>query len=165
MAICNGRTSTRLVVSSAYNARTRALQLTRSRNSVTPGELWHSSNFYLRHANLILHEGLLWGANGGAQSFHGADLRTGTIVWQQRVYPRANSVLLPDGRLMILDEEGVLTLARPSAKGLEPLARAQVLSSPSWTPPSLAGTRLYLRSRTEMAAFELGETQVKAKKR
>ena len=133
-----------LIISSAYNAGTRAIQLTRSGNSVKPGELWHSRNFYVRQCNLVEHDGLVWGANGGIESFHGADLKTGKIVWQQRVYARGNSVLLPDGRLIILDEDGKLTMAKPSAKGLEPISQAQVLTSDSWTAPSLVGTRLYV---------------------
>ena len=114
---------------------------------------------------MILHDGVIWGANGGAETFHGADLKTGKIVWQQRVHPRANSVLLPDGRLVILDEEGVLTLARSSKAGLDSVSRAQVLNSQAWTAPSLVGTRLYLRNRAEMAAFELGIAESKGKKR
>ena len=150
-----------LVVSSAYGAGTRALRLTRSGNSVGPRELWHNPKFYVRHANLIHHRGLLWGANGGAETFHAADLKTGQIVWQKRAFPRANSVLLPDARIVILDENGELTLARPSVNGLESLSHAQVLNGESWTPPSLVGTRLYVRNRAEMAVFELGTAPVK----
>jgi len=131
----------------------RAFHLTRSGNSVKPSELWHSRNFYVRQCNLVEHDGLVWGANGGIESFHGADLKTGKIVWQQRVYARGNSVLLPDGRLIILDEDGKLTMAKPSGKGLEPISQAQVLTSESWTAPSLVGTRLYVRNRAEMAVF------------
>ena len=51
-------------------------------NTVKPVELWHSGKFYVRQANLIRHDGLLWGANGGAETFHAADLETGNVVWQ-----------------------------------------------------------------------------------
>lgn len=145
-----------LIVSSAYNAGTRALKLTREGHSVKPSELWRSQSFYVRQANLIEYGGLLWGANGGAQTYHAANVKTGQIVWQQRAFSRANSVLLPDGRMIVLDEDGVLTLAQTTPKGLDTISRAQVLQTESWTPPSLAGTRLYLRNRAEMAAFELG---------
>jgi outer membrane protein assembly factor BamB len=70
-------------------------------------------------------------------------------------------LLLPDGRLIILDEDGKLTMAKPSGKGLEPISQAQVLTSESWTAPSLVGTRLYVRNRAEMAVFELGDPAAK----
>jgi len=36
------------------------------------------------------------------------------------------------------------------------LAKAPVLSSNAWTPPTLAGAKLYIRDRQSMAAVELG---------
>jgi hypothetical protein len=39
---------------------------------------------------------------------------------------------------------------------LKVLARAPILEHLSWTPPTLAGTTLYVRDRKTMAAFDLG---------
>jgi hypothetical protein len=61
-----------------------------------------------------------------------------------------------DGKLIVLDEEGVLGLATVSPKGLQVLARAPVLSHLASTPPTLAGTTLCLRDRNTLGAFALG---------
>jgi hypothetical protein len=37
------------------------------------------------------------------------------------------------------------------------LARADVLANVAWTPPTLAGTTLYVRDRRTIAAFALGQ--------
>jgi hypothetical protein len=36
------------------------------------------------------------------------------------------------------------------------LARANVMTKTSWTVPTLVGTRLYVRDRKNIAAFDLG---------
>jgi len=48
---------------------------------------------------------------------------------------------------------GLITV---SPEGLNVLARAPILQHLSWTPPTLAGTKLYVRDRKVIAAFELG---------
>ena len=55
----------------------------------------------------------------------------------------------------MLNEDGELILATPGASGLEVQAKAQVLEKTSYTPPSLAGTTLYLRDRKEIVALDL----------
>jgi hypothetical protein len=44
-----------------------------------------------------------------------------------------------------------------SPQGLKVLSRAPVLENLSWTPPTLAGTTLYVRDRKTIAAFALGK--------
>jgi hypothetical protein len=65
--------------------------------------------------------------------------------------------LYADGKLIVLDEDGNLGLATVSPQGLKVLARAPVLEHLSWTPPTLAGTTLYVRDRKTIAAFALGK--------
>ena len=47
-------------------------------------------------------------------------------------------------------------LPLPTAEGLTVTSKVELLSSQSWTVPSLAGTRLYLRDRKNIMALELG---------
>ena len=83
------------------------------------------------------------------------DLKTGKIAWQDRSFSRAQLVYA-DGKLIILDEDGTLGLATVSPQGLKVLSRAAVLANVAWTPPTLAGTTLYVRDRKTIAAFNLG---------
>jgi hypothetical protein len=83
------------------------------------------------------------------------DLKTGRIAWQDRSFARAQLVYA-DGKLIILDEDGTLGLATISPAGVKVLSRAAVLENVAWTPPTLAGTTLYVRDRKNIAAFNLG---------
>lgn len=58
---------------------------------------------------------------------------------------------------MILDEDGNLGLATVSPSGMQVLAKAPILDHLAWTPPTLADTKLYVRDRKNLAAFELGK--------
>jgi hypothetical protein len=83
------------------------------------------------------------------------DMKTGDIVWQDRSFARAQ-LLHADGKLILLDEDGSLGLATVSPQGLKVLARAHILDRLSWTAPTLSGTKLYVRDRKTISAFELG---------
>jgi hypothetical protein len=49
----------------------------------------------------------------------------------------------------------VLALATPTATGLDVHSRVQLLDKVAWTPPSLAGTTLYVRDRKTLMALDL----------
>ncbi|MBZ5595513.1 MAG: hypothetical protein LAP39_24985 [Acidobacteriia bacterium] len=72
-----------------------------------------------------------------------------------RGYPEAN-LIYADGKVIILDQDGNLSLATVSAAGLKVLSAVpSLLKNNAWTPPTLAGTRLYIRDRHEMMALDL----------
>jgi len=95
----------------------------------------------------------------GPAPFVAVDAKTGQVLWRDRTLPRA-SALWAEGRLLILDEDGQLTLATPAAEGLTVQARAKLFDHPAWTAPSLAGTTLYLRDRRQIMALDLAAPPV-----
>jgi hypothetical protein len=56
--------------------------------------------------------------------------------------------------LIVLGEDGELALLRADPARADVRARLPALDGTSWTPPSLAGGRLYLRNAREMIALE-----------
>ena len=90
----------------------------------------------------------LYAFNGEAK--HTTDFRcfhlpSGELKWT-RNNPAFGSLILADGKLIILSEKGELLLAEPSPAEFKPLARAQVLGGLCWVPPALANGRLYVRN-------------------
>ncbi len=47
-------------------------------------------------------------------------------------------------------------LASATRQGYKVLAKASILTNRAWTTPTLVGTKLYVRDRKQMMAFELG---------
>ncbi len=146
-----------LFISSAYGGGSRALQLSRSGGKTAVKELWFTSRMRVHHGNAVRIGDFLYGSSGdfGPAPLTAIDVRTGKIAWQDRSFSKANLLLLGDGKLIVLDEDGNLALAEPSPPGLKTLVKAPVLRSNAWTAPALAGSRLFLRDRRSMLALDL----------
>jgi outer membrane protein assembly factor BamB/YHS domain-containing protein len=145
-----------LFVSSAYNGGSRVLRLTRADGGTTVEEVFFTRKMRLHFGNAVRLGDFVFGSSGdfGPPFFAAFDLTTGEPAWVERSVAKA-SFLYADGRFVILDEDGVLTLATPTAEGLEIHSRAQLLDPVAWTVPSLAGTTLYLRDRKRILALDL----------
>ena len=84
------------------------------------------------------------------------EIATGRCVWSKEGFPLATCVH-GDGKLVLLDEDGRLSLTRVSPEGVTLLARCKVAEKYAFTAPTLAGTRLYVRDRKRIMALELGK--------
>ena len=147
-----------LFVSSAYGSGSRAIELRQSAGKTAVAEKWFNNRMRV-HIGTVIHLGdYVYGASGdfGPSFLTAVNLKTGAIAWQDRSFSRAQ-LLYADGKLIILDEDGRLGLATVTPQGLTVLARAEVLTNLAWTPPTLAGTTLYVRDRKSIAAFALGQ--------
>jgi outer membrane protein assembly factor BamB len=66
--------------------------------------------------------------------------------------------LVADGLILLLDDEGTLTLAEAGTAGYKQLARAQVLDGhDAWAPMALAGGRLLARDLTRMVCLNVAK--------
>lgn len=99
----------------------------------------------------------LYASNGdfGAAPLAAIDAATGEMIWRDRAVARATLVGTGD-KLVILDEDGNLTLATPGPTSLTVHAKSAVLSEQAWTVPTLVGTTLYLRDRRQIVAIDSG---------
>ncbi len=145
-----------LYVSSGGDAGARMLKLSRTGGKTTVEEVWTSKKMQVGRANAIRVADRIYGSAGGEASFIGAaDARTGRVTWRQRGLAEAN-MLFADGKLIILDEDGVLALAKPGAEKLEVLSQFQLFEDRSWTVPTLVGRLLFVRNNQSIIALDLG---------
>jgi outer membrane protein assembly factor BamB len=56
------------------------------------------------------------------------------------------SLMIADGKLVILGEKGKLVIAAASPEGFKELASAEILTGKCWTVPVLANGRIYARN-------------------
>jgi len=131
------------------------LQLASGKDAVEVKELWKTKKVGAGQTNVIRVGDLLFGAsgNGRAAFFSAVKLSDGTEAWRERL--ALSNVLLADGRLIILDENGELRLAKPSSEKLDTICQSPLLESRAWTAPSLADGRLYLRDQKTICAIDL----------
>jgi outer membrane protein assembly factor BamB len=130
--------------------------------SVQNGEPSLSYTNGLMHSHLspgILMGEYLYAFNGEAKQE--TDLRcfhvpTGEVKWSRKD-PAFGSLIMADGKLIVLSDKGELLLADASTSAFTPLARAKVLSGVCWTPPALADGLLYVRNaKGDLRCLALG---------
>ena len=147
-----------LFISSAYSGGSRALRLTQKAGKTTAEELWFQNRMRVHHGTAIRVGDYVYGSSGdfGPAFFAAIDVKTGQILYQDRSFPKTN-FLHADGKFIMLDEDGNLALATATPEGLKVISKASIMKNLAWTVPTLAGTKLYLRDRRTIAAFELGD--------
>jgi outer membrane protein assembly factor BamB len=147
-----------LFVSADYNGGSKVIELKRNGQQTTAKELWASNRLRLHHGNAMRIGDTIYFSSGGKFTqpiLTAVDVRSGTIHWQERSIDKA-SFVWADGKLITLAQDGTLMIAYPSTQGFKIAAKAPLLTSLSWTPPVLVGTRLFIRDRKTMMAVDLG---------
>ncbi|HUF48798.1 MAG TPA: PQQ-binding-like beta-propeller repeat protein [Vicinamibacterales bacterium] len=145
-----------LFVSSAYNAGSRALRLSREGEITRVRELWFTERLRLMFTNGLRLGDYIYGSDAafGPSLVTAIHVETGAIAWQARGFGRSNFVHA-DGKAIVLDEGGELALVRLTPEGMTVLSRAPLFDTTAWTVPTLAGTTLYARDREAIVALDL----------
>jgi len=144
-----------LFFSTAYEGGARALKLSRAAGKTTVQELWHNPRIQVHFGSVIRQGGFAYLSSGQSVGILTAvELQTGRVAWQVRDFVKAQ-LLAADGKLVILDEDGNLGLGVASPERFQAVAKWPLLSSVSWTPPTLVGSRLYVRDRRVIMALDL----------
>ncbi len=133
-----------MFISSGYNKGCALLKI--QQDGVA--EIWRNRNMN-NHANsCVLWEGYIYGFNGqvgGGGKLTCIDYNTGLRKWAQDGLG-TGSLMVADGKLIVLGESGKLVLAKASPEKYEELASAQILKGKCWTVPVLANGRIYARN-------------------
>jgi outer membrane protein assembly factor BamB len=147
-----------LYVGTAYAVGSRVLELHQSQGRTVVKEVWANNRLKLHFGSAIYKDGHLYLSSGhsGPTFLTAIELNSGVVKWQDRQFAKAQ-LLAADGKIILLDEDGNLGLLRVSPEKLEVLSRASILKHLAWTIPTLVGTRLYVRDRETIAAYELGK--------
>jgi outer membrane protein assembly factor BamB len=145
-----------LFASAAYGIGGRALHLSRSDGRTIVKELWQSERARVHKENAIRLGDVIYASTGhlGPAFFTAIDVKTGEVLWQDRSFSHS-TFLYADGKFIILDEDGTLGLATPTASGLTVQSRVQIATSRTWTVPTIVGRTLYLRDRKTIMALQL----------
>jgi outer membrane protein assembly factor BamB len=86
------------------------------------------------------------------------EAKTGEIKWEKPNVGKYHAAIIHtgDGKLLMLDDKGFLSLIEPDPKEYKELARTKVCGE-TWAHPALVGQMLYLRDDKELICLKLGE--------
>jgi outer membrane protein assembly factor BamB len=132
----------------------KMVRLEKKGGKIQPSEVWCNTKLSGGITDVVRIGDYFYGGNGRG-FFVGFHAKTGQIVWQERGYPSARAVAA-DGKLIVLDQDGRLTLVTATPGGLVQHGRTTLLEKEAWSAPTLIGTKLYLRDRKMIMGVELG---------
>ncbi len=130
-------------LSTGYNVGAALLKITDNK----PEVVWKNKNMRNQINSCILWQGYLYGPDGGPDT---GKLRciaydTGELKWSEPSTGKC-SLMMVDGKLLIMSEKGELIVADSSPDAFKPIARAQILTGKCWTTPILSNGRIYCRN-------------------
>ncbi len=144
-----------LWVSTQEDGATRVLRLAGGESPPDIEQLWFNNRVRIHFWNAVRIDNTVYATTGDqVQTMTAVDIRTGTILWRERGFAQANLLRTRSGTLL-LDENGELALLDLGPAGMQIRSRATVLNSRVWTPPTLAGTTLYVRGAKRLKALDL----------
>jgi outer membrane protein assembly factor BamB len=140
-----------VVISSNYGKGGALLRVT---DKGEPELVWESLSTQNHFSTSVLYDGCLYGFSG--TRLRCVDFQTGKLLWDN-IGIGMGSVLVADGNLIILGEQGQLVLAKATPTAYAEISRVQVFDEGTltWTGPVLSGGRLFVRHQNALAAFDL----------
>ena len=114
--------------------------------------VWKSARFKTRFNPPVLHEGYAYGLDEGVLSC--IEPLSGKRMWKRGRYG-PGQILLADGHLLVLGEDGELALVAARPEHGDELARFDALEGLTMSIPAAAHGRLLVRNKLEIACYRL----------
>ncbi|MBM3860390.1 MAG: alcohol dehydrogenase [Verrucomicrobia bacterium] len=129
-----------IFISSGYNRGATLLQFRDGK--LAP--LWENKKMRNQLATSILWQGHLYGFNEDTLTC--LELATGEPKWVAGKFLGKGSLMMADGKLIILGDKGDLVIVEAAPAAYKELARAKVLDGHCWSMPVLANGRIYCKT-------------------
>ncbi len=137
----------RVFVASAYDKGCALYDVSGSQ----PAVVWRNNAFNTHFSSFVAMDGSLYGIDGDARVPNGGvlrclNVRTGKTAWSAPV--GFGSLIATRDHLVVLNSTGTIIVAEASSAGYRELARCSLPRNQYWTPPALAGGKLFVRNLT-----------------
>ncbi|MDP7289572.1 MAG: PQQ-binding-like beta-propeller repeat protein, partial [Phycisphaerae bacterium] len=130
-----------LFISSAYNTGCCLLPM----GKADPTPIWRNKNMKNKMSGCVVLDGFAYGFDESKLTC--LDLKTGQAKWSESSLKRG-TVMMADGKLILLSEKGKLVIAKASPDGFKELSSGVILKAGTrcWTTPALANGLIYARN-------------------
>lgn len=138
----------RIFISSGYDVGATVYRVTTSGVE----QVWRNREMKNKFSSSVLYKGHLYGFD--EKMLKCVDAASGEMRWRARDFGHG-SLVYADGHLIVLGDEGTLALVRATSEEYQEGARARIFAGKTWTVPTLAGGKLYLRDENEIVALDV----------
>ncbi len=129
----------KVFISSGYNHGGGVFDV----GSNPPKELWNNKNMRNHMNSCVIWQGHIYGVD--ENQLRCLDAATGEVKWTDK-FSGKGSLMLADGKLIVLSDKGELAVADANPGGFKPISRTQALGGKCWTVPVLANGKIYCRN-------------------
>ena len=109
--------------------------------------MWHTDEVSLHMTNGVVVDGVLYGLSHlNSGQYFGLDLDSGEVLWTSPPRQAENAAILNAGATILsLQNDAELVVLPSSRTAFEPVQRYEVAESSTWTQPTLAGNRVFVK--------------------
>ena len=141
-----------IFISSGYDHGAALLRIEAGSNGIGVTRVWESRRMKNHFGTSVLVGDFLYGFDNAILKC--IEARTGKEQWKHRGYGKG-ALIYADGHLLVMSDSGRLALAKATPEGFSETAGVQVLSGRSWTAPTLANGRVFVRDMRKIVCLDL----------
>ncbi len=153
-----------LLIGSSVTAGSVALKLAEKDGKLVPEKAWAKPKLTCYFSTPVVVGKYLFMVNGAATltnptvTLRCVEVATGDVKWEKANVGRYHAALIRTGddKLLMLDDNGYLSLFESSAKEYKELARSKVCGV-TWAHPALVNGVVFLRDEKNLIALEIGK--------
>jgi outer membrane protein assembly factor BamB len=122
-------------------------RVVREGNAWTTENVWHTDEVSIHMSNGVVVDGVLFGLSHlNSGQYFGLDLDTGQVLWTSPPRQADNAAIQYAGTTIFsLEADAELVVFPTSRTGFEPVQRYEVATSATWSQPTLAGNRVFVK--------------------
>ncbi len=147
--------------SAGYDVGAGACKITHSGSEFTATEIWRitgNKKIPNHWSTPVYLDGYLYGMFSfkryGVGPMKCVEVATGNVMWEQPGFGAGN-VILVNGKILALADDGELVAVEANPHGYKELSRVQAVMGKCWSTPAVSDGRVYVRSTKEGACLEL----------
>ncbi len=144
----------RMFISSGANTGCSLLRI----DGEKPAVIWQNKEIRNYFNDCVLWKGHIYGFDlFNRSTLKCLDFQTGAVKWSQEKLGRNCSLMIADGKMVVMNGLGALIVAEASPDGYKELGRVEILSGICWSVPVLSGGKIFCRSYNgELVCLQVG---------
>jgi outer membrane protein assembly factor BamB len=148
----------RNVIVSGNGDPTTAFTVTKKGNDWAIDAAWSNEEIPMRMSNPVLLGETLYGlSTRNSGQYFAVDARSGKTLWLSEGRQAGNAAMATaPGFVMSLESDGELVILRASQTAFEEAARYKVADTETWTQPSYAGNRIFIKDVSNLTMWTAG---------
>jgi outer membrane protein assembly factor BamB len=145
------------IIVSGNGGPTMAFSVSKKNDQWVTENVWENADVPYRLSNSVLVRDVLFGLTSkNSGQYFSVDAKTGKTLWTSEPRQAGNAAILRAGDLVFsLEDDGDLVVFRSGGATFEVVRKYTVANSETWTQPTIAGNRIFVKDVSNLALWTL----------